>query len=88
MFRCVRLCTVFTFSGYVSAVCRAKFHLTHINTHMGIHDLSRTKKHTQKHAHTLSAVPAVTNGDQIVYDDDDDVKDQACWSPWLTSFVE
>lgn len=55
------------------------------------HDLRRAKKtrnmplHTHTHIHT--AVPAVTNGEQILYDDDD-VKDQACWSPWMTSFVE
>lgn len=51
--------------------------------------MSDAQRHTQKHAHMLShtEVPAVSNGDQIVYDDDD-VKDQACWSPWLTSFVE
>lgn len=46
----------------------------------------KTETHTRAHTHTVAAV---TNGDQIVYDvDDDDVKDQACWSPWLTSFVE
>lgn len=50
--------------------------------------ISAAKEHTQGTCtHTL-AVPAVTNGDQIVYDDEDDVKEQACWSPWLTSFVE
>jgi len=49
---------------------------------------ARSTTHTHTHTHTLTHVvdPAVTNVDQIVYDDD--VKDQACWSPWLTSFVE
>lgn len=76
---------------------RAKFQLTnkHTHTHIGIRvlDCRKTETHThthgQTHKHTQAHTQSqLTNGDQIVYDDGGDVKDQACWSPWLTSFVE
>lgn len=49
--------------------------------------ITDVQRQTQKHPQRLCAVPAVTNGDQILYDGDDDVKDQACWSPWMTSLL-